>query len=108
MTTISGFSGDALQAYSLLGVSYIFAKVLFSCLIKHFTRQYTKDTQKITRKSLVTDDEGNKRVKEETISKIIYGDTEVIPLSGEKYLSFLVEVGNLSIHFSSCPVSTSL
>ena len=27
MTTISGFSGDALQAYSLLGVSSIFAKV---------------------------------------------------------------------------------
>ena len=47
MTTISGFSGDALQAYYLLGVSSIFAKAQFSCVVSEIVTSNTTSSQAI-------------------------------------------------------------
>ena len=69
-------------------------------VIKHFKRQYTKDT-KITQE---VDD--NDVAEEETVTETIYGDVVVTPLNGEKYLSF--QVGNLRFLDSFQFLSTSL
>jgi len=51
-------------------------------VIKHFKRQYTKDTK------IIPDADDND--EEETVTETIYGDVVVTPLNGEKYLSFQV------------------
>ena len=49
-------------------------------VIKHFRRQYTKDSK-------ITLDADDNDVAE-TVTETIYGDVVVAPLNGEKYLSF--------------------
>ena len=67
--------------------------------IKHFKRQYTKYTK-------ITQVDDNDAAEEQTVTETIYGDVVVIPLNGEKYLSF--QVGNLRFLDSFQFLSTSL
>jgi len=67
-------------------------------VIKHFKRQYTKDTK------ITPDADDND--EEETVTETIYGDVVVTPLNGEKYLS--LQVGNLRYLDSFQFMSTSL
>jgi len=66
-------------------------------VIKHFKRQYTKNTK------ITPDADDND--EEETVTETTYGDVVVTPLNGEKCISF--QMGNLRFLDSFQFLSTS-